>query len=98
MTDLKADGADPVDDDRDAGAIGQARERIAAAGYHGHFEVERDHVWCAACRSKIATDEVRWRVIEMVTGQHRMTVVGGIQCPVCGERGTALNTLDLYIR
>lgn len=104
MTDLLPPGAEPSDPlgDIDVVAIdptiAEALARIAAGGYPGHFEVTRTHIWCASCRSTIATRDVRWRAIEIVTGPHGVSVVGGIRCPVCSERGTATTTLDLLDR
>jgi len=103
VTDLKPRGSDPLDaapsdpfgDEAAEAKVAEAIARIAADGYPGHFRVTGDRLWCASCRSNVSTHDVRWRVIEIVTGLHRMAVVGGIRCPVCSQRGTATTALDL---
>jgi len=87
--------ADPFGDEAADAKIAEAIARIAADGYPGHFQVTRTHVWCANCQSNVSTQDIRWRVIEIVTGLHQMSVVGGIRCPICSERGTATTSLDL---
>lgn len=75
--------------------MAEAIARIAAQGYPGHFQVTTGRVWCASCQSHVATKDVRWRVLEVVSGSDQTMVVGGIRCPVCSERGTAATVLDL---
>jgi hypothetical protein len=90
-----AHSADPLHDEAADAKIAEAIARIAAQGYPGHFDVTRTHVRCTSCRSNVSTHDVRWRAIEIVTGLHQLSVVGGICCPVCSTRGTATTSLDL---
>jgi hypothetical protein len=95
VTDLKPRSTDPSGDDQADGQIAAAIARIAEQGYPGRFEVTVGRVWCASCHSHVATKDVRWRVLEVVRGSAGVTVVGGIRCPICRERGTAATALDL---
>jgi DNA-directed RNA polymerase subunit RPC12/RpoP len=78
-----------------ASEIAAALDRLALAGFPATMEVARDHVRCGACGSRLATKDVRWQKIEMVSALDAVHVVGGIRCPVCGTGGTATTTLDL---
>lgn len=72
-----------------------ALDRIALAGFPARMEVARDHVRCGSCGSRLATKDVRWQMLEMISTLDAMHVVGGIRCPVCEARGGATTTLDL---
>jgi hypothetical protein len=95
VTDLKPRSTDPSDDQTADARVAEAIARIAAQGYPGRFEVNVGRVWCASCHSNVATKDVRWRVLEVVSGAVEVTVVGGIRCPICHEFGTAATALDL---
>lgn len=96
MTDLKPHDAEPSDDDPSR-VVDEARERLVRQGYTGRLEVS-DRVFCCACRSRLAPNDVRWRTIEIVAAASRMIVVGGIRCPVCKGLGIATTSLDLLER
>jgi len=95
VTDLKPRSTDPSSVDQADARVAEAVARIAAQGYPGRFEVTVGRVWCASCKSNVATKDVRWRVLEVVPGPGDVMVVGGIRCPICNERGTAATALDL---
>lgn len=97
MTDLKPHDAEPSDDDPPR-VVDEARERLVRQGYTGRLEVSDDRVFCCACRSRLAPNDVRWRAIEIVADANRMIVVGGIRCPVCKGLGVATTFLDLFER
>jgi hypothetical protein len=95
VTDLKPRSTDPSPVDLADALVAEAIGRIAAEGYPGRFEVTTGRVWCSSCQSHVATRDVRWRVLEVVPTPDQVTVVGGIRCPICGDRGTAATALDL---